>query len=69
MNPKHLLKAQWVSRDGSVYADILENKVNPDFEVRYSTTPLIAANIGEKLADHIVRLHNMSLERIDCEKL
>lgn len=56
------LKVKWVARDGSIFTQeaIVVLKIDATKSIRVQDT--IAFNVG-KSADHIVRLHNASLER------
>lgn len=59
---KSLEQVKWVVKDGSIFAAESVNQYNPDFKVRYKMTPAIAFNVGDKLAAHIVELHNKALD-------
>lgn len=60
-----MLDKRWVAENGNIFVDESYKKRNSDykygefFEARNS----IAFNVGQKLAQHIVELHNKSLEK------
>lgn len=54
----------WVVKDGSIFVASTEQKYNPDFKVKYETQAAVAFNVGDKLAKHIVELHNTSLKKL-----
>lgn len=63
MNKKlPITKREWIADNGSIYtADSEEMTV--DFDKRkIPVRRSIAFNVGEQLAEHIVRLHNESLK-------
>lgn len=59
------MKNKWFARDGHVFSEKVVTKKNADFrfgdEFKYNEA--IAFNVGQKLAQHIVDLHNASLEK------
>jgi len=55
-------KQKWIAVDGSIYVDLIIEKYNPEFKVKYEMRPTVAFNIGQDVAEHIVKLHNKELE-------
>lgn len=59
-----LLDDKWVAIDGSVFCEI-KYQTKSDFGVKYFTQDAIAFNVGQKIAEHIVKLHNVELEKLN----
>jgi hypothetical protein len=55
------VRDKWVARDGSVFCET-KYQVKSDFGVKYVVQDSIAFNVGQEIAEHIVRLHNAELE-------
>lgn len=64
---KSLDQVKWVAKDGSIFAAESVDQYNPDFKVRYKVTPAVAFNVGDKLATHIVNLHNKALDEAQSQ--
>ncbi len=58
-----LLKQRWFVEGNSVYSEEVKTKSNQDFRLGKDFTyhEAVAFNVGEKIAKHIVELHNASL--------
>lgn len=65
MNDK--LKERWVARDGSIYTVKVYSFKGFGGTV-YEATKSISFNVGEEVAQHIVNLHNASLEHEDVNR-
>lgn len=57
-----LKKHKWIAKDGSVFVDHVVEKRNRDFNVKYNVREAIAFNVGQEMAEYIVKLHNTVLE-------
>lgn len=57
----NLKKVRWMSKDGSVFTES-EYKVKLEFAF-VNVHHGVMFNVGREIADHIVRLHNESLEK------
>ena len=59
-----MLKHKWFEKDGSIFCVEEKSKQNQDFrkakEFKYHEA--VAFNLGKKLADHIVAMHNATLK-------
>jgi hypothetical protein len=58
------MKHEWYVKDGSVFSTEVKIKCSKDFRLgkNYKYQNAIAFNVGDKLARHIVELHNASLK-------
>lgn len=58
---KDILKQRWVAKNGSVF---VEEPADIKFEYHKKAKPIqkaIAFNVGQEVADHIVRVHNAQI--------
>jgi len=55
-----LLKEKWVARGGSIFSAVVKPG-RSDFGVEYKNQEGVAFNVGQKIAHHIVELHNSKL--------
>lgn len=60
------MEAKWFAKDGSVFSEKVTVKKNQDFRLgkTFECQEVIAFNVGNKIAQHIVALHNKELR---CE--
>lgn len=56
-------KERWVAKNGSIFCE-RSYSVKTEYNTKYMTQDSIAFNVGEKVAEHIVALHNASLPHI-----
>lgn len=56
------MKVEWIARDGSIFTrdQIVVIKIDATKTIRVQES--IAFNVGEELANHLVRLHNLYLQ-------
>lgn len=61
---KHMLKHEWYAKNGSVFSTRIKQKCNNDFRLGkvYKYQDAVVFNVGDKVAKHIVELHNASLK-------
>lgn len=59
-----LTKEKWVAIDGSIYTGQAFKKTSlfNNLPMREKHRESVAFNVGQSLAEHIVKLHNASLE-------
>jgi hypothetical protein len=59
------MKDEWVAEGGSIYSTKVKLKCSKDFRLgkNYNYRDAIAFNVGQSVAEHIVRLHNESLKK------
>lgn len=58
------MKHEWFVKDGSVFSTEVKIKNNKEYRLgkNFTYNPCIAFNVGNSVAQHIVRLHNESLK-------
>jgi hypothetical protein len=58
------MKHKWYVKDGSVFSTETKLKCSKDFRLgkNYQYQDAIAFNVGNKIAEHIVELHNTRLQ-------
>ena len=58
-----LIDEEWVVMGGSIYSAVEKRKHNQDFSRAkdFVYHDVVAFNVGDRLAKHIVELHNASL--------
>ncbi len=62
MSKKSITKEKWIAKDGSIYTDAAYRQINTnDDRIAFFARKSIAFNIGSKLAEYIVQLHNSQL--------
>lgn len=59
-----LTERKWIVRDGSIYTEGTKDVYVDVVRKTFKTQPAIAFNIGDKHANHIVELHNRSLQNL-----
>lgn len=52
---------KWKVVDGSIYANDTDKMYVEESKKTFHIFPSIAFNVGDKLANHIVNLHNISI--------
>lgn len=54
------MKTAWFVKDGSIFSNVLKSKKSQEFRLgkTYDYYNAIALNVGNELANHIVKLHN-----------
>lgn len=59
-----MMKHKWFVKDGSIFSEQVKSKHSQDFRLgkEYEYNEAVAFNVGDKVAKHIVALHNASLE-------
>lgn len=55
-------KEKWVAMSGSVFTERTFRQ-KPDLGVPYLARQSVMFNVGDKVANHVVKLHNASLEQ------
>lgn len=57
-------KFKWFEKDGHIFSEEVKKKTNNDFRFSrvWDSNTVIALNVGKKVAQHIVMLHNASLK-------
>jgi len=60
------MNSKWFAKNGSVFSEKVIEKKNQDFRLgkTFECQEVIALNVGNKFAQHIVSLHN---KEISCE--
>lgn len=60
------MNSKWFAKNGSVFSEKVIEKKNQDFRLgkTFESQEVIALNVGNKVAQHIVDLHNKELR---CE--
>ena len=59
-----MMKHKWFVKDGSVFSEEIKSKHSQDFRLgkEYKYQEAVAFNVGDRIARHLVKLHNTSLE-------
>ena len=59
-----MLKSKWFVKDGSVFSEKVKSKHSQDFRLgkEYEYQEAVAFNVGDRVARHLVELHNASLQ-------
>ena len=59
-----MMKHKWFVKDGSVFSEQEKSKHSQDFRLgkEYKYQEAVAFNVGDRIARHLVKLHNASLE-------
>lgn len=54
------MKTTWFVKDGSVFSNVLKSKKSQEFRLgkKYDYYNAIALNVGNEIANHMVKLHN-----------
>lgn len=61
------INERWAAVDGSVYTEAVHERAAPAGRIYYR--PSIAFNVGQMVAEHMVRLHNASLHAQPAQRL
>ena len=57
------MKHKWFAKDGHVFSEQTKLKQSNDHRLgdQYESQVIIACNVGQRIAEHIAKLHNESL--------
>ena len=60
-----MMKHKWFVKDGSIFSEQVKSKHSQDFRLgkEYQYQEAIAFNVGNRIAQHIVDLHNAEIDR------
>ena len=53
----------WVARNGSIFTERTYKTIT-EYKTSYHSAKTIAFNVGDKIAEHIVELHNAQVKEL-----